>query len=82
MTSSIPGAGLRGSSDGKVAVDGVFNAGSVGLGDLGVLMVGMVGVGVVEEDEDTGDGDGEVDPPVTVEGGDEASDEAGEVMMA
>lgn len=81
MTSSIPGAGLRGSSDGKVAVEGVFNVGRFGLGDRGVLMVGMVGVGVGEED-DSGDWDDEVDVPVPVEGGDEASDKGGEVMTA
>lgn len=80
ITSSIPVAGLLGSSEGSAAVDGVFNAGSVGLGDRGVLMVGAVRVDV-GEDEDTGDADDEVDPPITVEGGDEASDEAAEVML-
>lgn len=80
MTSSIPGAGLLGSSEGNVAVDGVFSAGSVGLGDRGVLMMGTVrvGVGVVD---DTGDTDDDVDSSVPVEGGDEASEEAGEVML-
>lgn len=83
MTSSIPGAGLLGSSDGKVAVEGVFSAGRVGLGDRGVLMVGIVGAGV-GEDDDTGDADDEADPPVTVTvaGGDKGLGEAAEVMMA
>lgn len=80
MTSSIPGAGLLGSSEGNVAVDGVFSAGSAGLGDRGALMMGTVGVGVGAVD-DTGDTDDDVDPSVAVEGGDEASEEAGEVML-
>lgn len=74
MTSSIPGAGLLGSSEGRVAVDGVFKAGRAGLGDRGVLMVGTIGVGV-GEDDDTGDGDDEVERSVRVDGGDEASDD-------
>lgn len=81
MTSSMPTAGLLGSSEGSVAVDGVFRAGSVGLGDRGVLIMGTAeaGVGV---DDDTGDSDDEVEPSAAVEGGDEASEEAGEVMFA
>lgn len=79
MTSSIPGAGLRGSSEGNVADDGVFSAVRVGLGDRGVLMMGTEGIGVGEEDP-VGDVDDEVEPSVTDEGGDEASDEVGEGM--
>lgn len=80
MISSIPGAGLLGSSEGRVADDGVFNAGSVGLGERGVLMVGIAGVGV-GEDDGVGDADDESDPSVADEGGDDASDEASEGMM-
>ena len=80
ITSNIPGAGLLGSSEGNVAVDGVFKVGSVGLGDRGVLMVGTVGVGV-DEDDDTGDADDDVDPSTVDESGDEASDESAVDMM-
>ncbi len=54
ITSSRPGSGLLGSSEGRLAVLGVLRAGKVGLGDLGVsavgevvLMVGGVGLGEV-----------------------------------
>lgn len=80
IISNIPGIGLLGSSEGSVVVDGVFKAGRAGLGDRGVLMVGTVGVGVGEDDE-TGDGDDEADPPVTVDGGDEASDDSVEDIV-
>lgn len=43
MTSSRPGCGLLGSSDGRVADLGVLRAGRLGLGDLGVMMVGVGG---------------------------------------
>lgn len=80
ITSNIPGAGLLGSSEGNVAVAGVFKAGSVGFGDCNGLMVGIVGVGVGEED-DAGDADDEVEPPPMDVGGDEASDDSAEDMM-
>lgn len=54
ITSSRPGSGLLGSSEGRLAVLGVLRAGKVGLGDLGVsavgevvLMVGGAGLGEV-----------------------------------
>ena len=57
ITSSRPGSGLIGSSEGRVAVLGVLRAGKVGLGDLGasavgevVLMVGGTGLGEAGED--------------------------------
>ena len=80
MTSSIPGTGLLGSSEGNVADDGVFNVGNVGLGDRGVLMMGTEGVGVGEDDE-VGEVDDDADLSVTDEGGDEASDEVAEGIM-
>lgn len=81
ITSSIPGAGLRGISEGNVADEGVFNAGKVGLGDRGVLMMGTKGVGVGEADT-VGEVDDEADPSVADEGGDDASDEVGEGMVS
>ena len=42
MISSRPGSGLRGSSEGRLAVLGVLRAGKVGFGDLGVSAVGEV----------------------------------------
>lgn len=80
MTSSIPGAGLRGSSEGNVADEGVFSDGRAGLGDRGVLMMGTEGIGVGEEDT-VGDVDDEVEPSVTEDGCDEASDGVGDDMM-
>ena len=80
MMSSIPRAGLLGISEGKVAVEGVFKAGSDGFGEQGVLMAGMVGVGV-GEDDDVGDADDESDPSVAEVGGDDASDDVAEGMM-
>ena len=54
MTSSRPGSGLLGNSEGRVAVLGVLRAGKAGFGDLGVsasgevvLMVGGRGLGEV-----------------------------------
>lgn len=81
ITSSIPGAGLLGSSDGRVIDDGVFRAGRAGFGDRGVLMIGTVGVGV-GEDDDVGVADDEVELSTADDGGgDDASDEGGEGMM-
>lgn len=80
MTSSIPGAGLRGSSEGNVADEGVFSAGRAGLGDRGVLMMGTEGI-VVGEEDTVGDVDDEVEPSVTEDGCDEASDGVGDNMM-
>ena len=53
IISSRPGSGLRGSSEGRLAVLGVLRAGKVGFGDLGVSAVGEVvlmvgGMGLVE----------------------------------
>ena len=51
ITSSRPGSGLLGSSEGRLAVLGVMRAGKVGFGDLGVsvgevvLMMGGIGLG-------------------------------------
>ena len=63
MTSRKPGAGLRGSSDGKVADRGVFNPagradrGVFRLGRLGIRIVGVLRAGKV----DFGEVDGMVD---------------------
>lgn len=53
IISSRPGSGLRGSSEGRLAVLGVLRAGKVGFGDFGVSAVGEVvlmvgGMGLVE----------------------------------
>lgn len=42
ITSSRPGSGLLGSSEGRLAVLGVLRAGRAGFGDLGVSAVGEV----------------------------------------
>ena len=54
MISNLPGSGLLGSSEGRLAVLGVLRAGKAGFGDLGasavgevVLMVGGIGLGEV-----------------------------------
>ena len=54
MTSSRPGSGLLGISEGKLVIIGVLRAGKAGFGDLGVsavggvvLMVGGIGLGEV-----------------------------------
>ena len=53
ITSSMPGAGLLGSSEGMVADLGVLSGGSSGFGERGVSMVGRSGFG------DVGDGEAE-----------------------
>lgn len=72
-TSRSPETGLLGSSEGRVADFTVFNAGNVGLGDRGVLMIGNDGVGVGEADC--------VEPESTDSAG-AGEDEAGEVIFA
>ena len=47
MTSRSPGAGLRGSSEGRVADLGVLSGGRSGFGERGVCMVGRSGFGDV-----------------------------------
>ncbi len=64
MSSSRPGNGLLGSSEGRLAVLGVLRAGKAGFGDLGVSAVGEVVLMV------GGTGLGEVGAMIAVELGD------------
>lgn len=76
----MPGAGLLGSSEGRVVDDGVFSAGRAGFGDRGVLMIGTIGIGVGEED-DVGVADDDVELSTADDGGDDTSEEVAEGMM-
>lgn len=79
ITSSRPGIGLFGSSEGRVADLGVLSAGSSGFGERGVRIVGR-------ESSDSEAVDDEGDSPESAEVGGEASEEVevgeAEDMMA